>query len=123
MKTSSAKNPDLKTAQGCCATNLVLPGLGSIIGGQKSGYPQLTLCLAGFTLTMAGGIRFITWSLAHWKEFQDPNADPATALENTKHILYYFCWPFLGMVIFAAAWVWSFFTSRKMLAQAKNLSS
>ena len=62
MKSSSAQAPppiiDRKTALGClCANLLVLPGLGSLTAGKRSGYWQIALALLGFVSTSL----FATW--------------------------------------------------------------
>jgi hypothetical protein len=120
MKTfSGPKNHDATTAQGCFATNLVMPGLGSLAGGRKTvGIAQLALCGAGFTLTLATGIKFIFWALAHWSEFHDPNpaADP---MQPLRDLWQHARWPVLGMLLFGLAWFWALFTSRSLLAEAK----
>jgi len=119
MKTfSGPKNHDAATAQGCFATNLVMPGLGSLAGGRKVGIAQLALCGAGFTLTLATGVRFIFWALAHWSEFQNPdtNTDP---MQPLRDLWQHARWPVVGMLLFALAWFWALFTSRSLLAEAK----
>jgi hypothetical protein len=55
-------------ARGCFTTNLAIPGLGSIVGGRKIGYLQMTICFAGQAISLIFGVRFIYWSLAHWSE-------------------------------------------------------
>src|SRR5665213_957909 len=89
MKTSSGQeSPDAagrQKAQACLATNLVMPGLGSLVGGHKlGGLIQLGLGLAGFALTLICGTQFIYWTLAHWSEYHDVNAtmDPLKPLRD-----------------------------------------
>ena len=111
-----------QNAQGCFATNLVMPGLGSLAGGRKVGVPQIVLCLAGFAITLGFGVRFIFWALAHWAEFygSNPDADPFAPLRDLWQQAR---WPFLGIGLFAIAWVWALLTSRSLLAEAKTKSA
>jgi hypothetical protein len=120
MKTfSGQKSPDapaLQKAQGYLATNLAVPGLGSLVAGRKVGLLQMVLYLSGFVITMVCGIRFVHWSLAHWTEYHNPNADPVEALAAMwQHVR----WPFLGVAMCLLAWFWSWQTSRSLLAATK----
>lgn len=126
MKTfSGSKSHDVagrQTAQGYAATNVVLPGLGSLTAGRKAGLIQLCLCLGGFGMTLGFGTRFIFWALAHWSEFQNvgPDADP---LKNLRDLLEHACWPLLGIILFAISWLWALLTSRSLLNESKNKSA
>jgi hypothetical protein len=121
MKTSSGpKSPDdpaRQKARGYWATNLAIPGLGSLVGGRKVGVVQLVLYLSGFAITMVFGIRFVNWSLANWSEYHNPNTDPMAALSAMwAHAR----WPFLGVAMCLLAWCWSLLTSRSLLAESKS---
>jgi hypothetical protein len=122
MKTYSApessESARRQAAQGCFSTNLVMPGLGSLVGGRKVGLFQLALCLCGFVMTLATGIRFIFWSLSHWAEYYNPkpDADPFAPLHD---LWIHGRWPVLGTVLFGVAWLWAFSTSRAILADSK----
>jgi hypothetical protein len=122
MKTSSgSENPDApgqQRAKGYLATNLVMPGMGSLAAGNKVGLWQLGLYLAGFAISMGFGLRFILWALAHWSEFQtlDPRMDP---LQPLRDLFYQARWPVLGIVMCAVSWFWSLRTSRALLAAEK----
>jgi hypothetical protein len=116
------KNHDvngLQNAQGCFTTNLVMPGLGSLVGGRKIGIVQLALCLAGFGITLGFGVHFIFWALAHWSEFygNNPDADPLVPLRDLWQQAR---WPMLGIFVFAFTWLWALFTSRSILREAKS---
>lgn len=124
MKTfSGQKNHEdasRQNARGYLASNLVMPGLGSIASGRKVvGLSQLALSLASFAMTLGCGVRFIYWSLAHWSEYHGPNAgaggDPLKPLldlwEQAR-------WPLLGIAMFAISWLWALVTSRSLLAAA-----
>lgn len=123
MKTFSGQKNDgngRQTAQGYCATNLVMPGLGSLVGGRKAaGLSQLALCLTGFGLTLGCGVRFFFWALAHWDEFHNPNPNDDT-LAPLRDLWQHARWPVLGMFLFGIAWLWALATSRSMLAAAQN---
>ena len=101
MKTSSAAQErsrvDRPKAWSCLVSNLlVLPGIGSVMAGRRSGYAQIILGLVGFGLTMVAAVRFV---LAWGQEFELPN-DPG---------LYRMA--IIGIAMFLAAWFWSLFTS------------
>ena len=119
MKTSSGpESPDLSArqrAQGCFTANLAVPGLGSLMGGRKAGYVQMALCLSGLAISTICGFRFISWSLAHWSEYHNPDADPLFALRDLWN---HARWPLLGISLFAIAWGWALLTSWVLLAQA-----
>ena len=122
MKTfSGQKNHDnaRQTAQGCFASNLVMPGLGSLAGGRKVGLPQLALCLLGFAITLGFGVRFIFWSLAHWSEFYGSTL-PADPLAPLRDLWQQARWPLLGIFLFIVAWFWALLTSRSLLAKTKT---
>jgi hypothetical protein len=109
-----------ETARGCFTTNLVIPGLGSLVGGRKIGYVQLVVCFSGLAISLIFGVRFILWSLAHWDEFHDPNADPIAALRD---LWFQARWSLLGIVLFAIAWLWALLTSCLLLSEAKKKSA
>jgi hypothetical protein len=115
----SHDNPARQKAQGCMATNLALPGLGSLAGGKKIGVLQLALCLASFAITLGFGARFIFWSLANWSEYHGANAD----MDPFKPLLDLWRqarWPLLGIALFGISWFWALLTSRALLAESKN---
>ena len=103
-------------AKGLLATNLVMPGLGSLADGRKVGLVQLVLCLVGFGLTMGCGIHFIYWSLAHWAEYQTAS-DLSDPWKPLRDLWQQARWPLLGIFLFLVSWVWALATSRSMLSQ------
>jgi hypothetical protein len=123
MKIFSARaSPDtdaVQKAQGCLATNLALPGLGSLAGGRKIGVFQLILCFAGFAISLGCGVRFVFWTLAHWSEFYGPDGEP-DPLIRLHNLWQQARWPFLGVALFAVSWFWSLLTSWSLLAEAKG---
>jgi hypothetical protein len=106
-------------AKGCLASNLAVPGVGSLAGGHKVGLFQLGLCLAGFGLTLGSGLRFIFWTLAHWEEYYGPNP-PSDPMKPLFDLWVHARWPLLGMALFACAWLWALSTSLAMLAETKK---
>ena len=119
---SGRESPDhagRQTAQGYLASNLALPGVGSLAAGRKVGLLQLGLCLLGFGLTLGFGIRFIYWTLAHWSEFYGPDVEP-DPFRPLHDMWQQARWPLLGIALFACAWLWALLTSRSLLAAAKN---
>lgn len=57
---------DRRTAWACLTTNqFVLPGMGSLISGRRSGYLQALLALAGMITSAV----FAGWLLLHWGQF------------------------------------------------------
>ena len=126
MKTfSGPKNHDAagrKTAQGYAATNVVLPGLGSLTAGRKVGFIQLVLCLGGFGMTLGFGMRFVFWALAHWSEFQNANPD-VDPLKNLRDLWDQARWPLLGIFMFLVSWLWALSTSRSLLIKSRDKSA
>lgn len=113
----SRKPLSLEAAQGCLASNLALPGLGSVMAGRPSGYVQLLLAAGAMALTAIFGGRFIYWALAHWADLYGPQADPAEALlEIWQHVR----WAFLGFVFFGVSWLWSLETGRRLVQESKK---
>ncbi|MDR3459097.1 MAG: hypothetical protein P4N60_16765 [Verrucomicrobiae bacterium] len=111
-----------QAAKGCLATNLVMPGLGSLVGGRKIGYVQLAISLTGFTVSLVFGTHFIFWALAHWSEYHGANA-PEDPLQPLRDLWREARWPMLGMGLFAVALLWSMGTSRSLLAEAKQMEA
>jgi len=122
MKISSAPvNPETSVkeiARGCLTANLAIPGMGSLVGGRKVGYAQLSVCFTGFGLTLVSGVHCIYWTLAHWEELHDPNLiDPFAAL---REVFLHMRWPLLGIALFIAAWLWALMTSYSLLRIATS---
>ncbi len=82
---------------------LVLPGLGSVMAGQKaSGYLQMLLALVGSVITLVAVVK-LAWAWV--QEFQLPG-DPAL-----------YRWTILGIGIFLVSWIWSLLTSLALFRQ------
>ena len=103
------------------ASNLAVPGLGSLVGGRKVGILQMALYLSGFGITIGFGLQFVYWSLAHWSEYHGPNAE-ADPIKTLVDLWQHARWPFLGIGMCLLSWCWSLVTSRSLLAEteAKN---
>jgi hypothetical protein len=104
------------------ATNLAVPGLGSLVGKRKVGVLQIALYLAGFVITIIFGLRFVYWSLAHWSEYHGPNAD-ADPIKTLSDLWQHARWPFLGIAMCFSSWLWALVTSRSLLAEIKTKSA
>ena len=109
---------DRQTAQACVATNLGLPGFGSIMAGRVVGYAQAVITLPGFALTLLGGVRSLVWFFSNWSKLYDPMAD---GWENLHNMWLSIRWPLLGMLLFGTSWLWAALTSWQILrAVPKN---
>jgi hypothetical protein len=106
-------------ARGFLASNLAMPGSGSLAAGRRVGLWQLGLCFCGFGLSLAFGVQFAYWSLAHWTEiraatdFNDP-------FKPLREVLLHARWLLLGIGLFAVSWLWALSTSRSLLKAAKS---
>jgi hypothetical protein len=106
-------------ARGFLATNLAMPGAGSLAAGRKIGLVQLALCLTGFTLTTVSGLQFVYWSLANWSKYHGPNVE-MDPLKPLIDLWQHARWPLLGVALFAISWLWALLTSRSLLAESKR---
>ncbi len=112
---------DRQTAQACAATNLGLPGFGSLMAGRAVGYAQAALTLAGFALTLICGLQSFVWFFQNWSKLNDPMADPADTL---LALWLGVRWPLLGMALFAVSWLWAQVSSLMILRSVpKNHSA
>jgi hypothetical protein len=106
-----------QNAQGCVATNLGLPGFGSVMAGRAVGYLQATLTLAGFVLTLLFGLKFILWCLRHWSEIYGAQADP---LETWLALWRELRWALFGIILFVLAWLWALATNLGIMNQVRQ---
>jgi hypothetical protein len=109
MRTSSEgpgpARGDRAKAWSFLVTNLlVLPGLGSVMAGFRSGYLQIILALLGFALTLGFIIHI---ALAWGREFQLPE-DPLP-----------YRGAIVGMAIFLVSWLWSLLVSLRFFREKK----
>ena len=122
MKFSLTPGPrrplDRQTAWGCLTTNQFgLPGLGTLAAGRRTGYGQMALSLAGMALTVAYGVRFITWFASQWDKLQQLQEEPGVYFHE---IWIHLRWPLLGMAVFLAGWLWALASSISIMLQAKS---
>ena len=106
MKTSSVPRScsaiDRPTAWACLLANLlVLPGLGSVTVGRRSGYAQAALALTGVGLTLF----WCGWVVIQWKR--------SGQLPET--VGPYFWTALAGIGLFALAWSWALVSSIRLL--------
>ena len=124
MKTSSANaNPEglsAQTARGCAATNLALPGFGSLMAGRAAGYPQAAMNVAGFGLTLWFGVRFAIWVFQNWSAIYGPEGDPVQTMID---IWLGARWSLLGMALFGVSWLWALLTNAAILHSARQAAT
>ena len=113
MKTSSPR-PARKLLSRSKANNCVLinqcatPGLGSILARRYvAGIGQLFVALAGFGL-------FVAWFVQVMIKFYSLINDSSAEAEMSFRLMK------IGVGIFAAAWIWSWFTSISVMREAKR---
>ncbi|MCU0785078.1 MAG: hypothetical protein MUF81_13725 [Verrucomicrobia bacterium] len=104
-----------QTARGCVATNLALPGFGSLMAGRAIGYAQAVFTVVAFALTVVFGVKFILWGLMNWSKIHDPQADPVETMVAFWHGAR---WALLGMALFAVSWLWALATNASILRAA-----
>ena len=98
---------DKTKARICVTLNLlVLPGLGTIIAGRRSGWLQAVLALVGFGLNIA-------WALWFFARFLRSEELPE---DLTAHV-----WLALtGVALFLVAWLWTLASSLQILREART---
>jgi hypothetical protein len=121
MKISFALGPrrplSRETAWGCLTSNVALPGIGSLVAGRISGYPQVALALGGMGLTLVFGLRFFAWFAANHARLYGPDGNGLDALLEVVRAVR---WAFLGIALFALGWLWALATSLGLLREAKK---
>jgi hypothetical protein len=121
MKISFALGPrrplSRETAWGCLTSNVALPGVGSLVAGRLSGYPQAALALGGMALTLVFGLRFFVWFAANYPRLYGPDTNGLDALLEVLHAVRWAC---LGIALFALGWLWALATSLRLLRDAKK---
>ncbi len=83
------------------ANQAALPGLGSLLAGQRVGWIQVILALTGFVLTLWWAVGFV----AEWIH------TGSLPLELNRRFLI----GLGGVVLFLIAWLWSLATSLQIL--------
>ncbi|MCX8091994.1 MAG: hypothetical protein N3I86_13845 [Verrucomicrobiae bacterium] len=107
---------DRDVARACLATNLALPGLGTLMAGRWIGLVQALVTLTAFALTLVGGVKFFIWFAAHRGQFDDPLSDP---VENLRALWGAARWPLLGIALFALNWLWALASSWQILRASR----
>ena len=102
------------------ATNLALPGFGSLMARRAAGYPQAALTVAGFGLTMLFGVRFGIWVFQNWSAIYGSETDP---LQMMLNIWLAVRWAFLGMALFGVSWLWSLASNAAILRSARHAAA
>jgi hypothetical protein len=83
----------------------MVPGLGTLITGRRSGFVQVLVSQTGFGLTLIWGIWFATtWARTH---------------ELPTELGPFFKHGVAGALMFFAAWIWSLVSSLSILRRAK----
>ena len=88
------------------ANALVLPGLGSLIAGRRSGWAQAAVALAGFALTAV----WFVWFVAAWLREGSFPLDAGPYLPAGA----------LGVVLFALSWVWALATGLQLVRRSRG---
>ena len=97
--------PDRQAAWVCLTSNLVLPGLGTLVARRRvTGLLQLVISQIGFVLT-------VVWAVLFVRDWIHRGSWPDDA---TPHL-----WlGLLGVALFFLAWIWSLASSLEMLARS-----
>jgi hypothetical protein len=77
------------------ANAVVLPGLGSLVAGRRSGWAQVALALTGMALTLS----WLLLVVADWRRAGQPESLPRVPLLLA------------GLGLFAAGWLWALHTA------------
>ncbi|MFZ5806423.1 MAG: hypothetical protein ACOY3I_04385 [Verrucomicrobiota bacterium] len=108
MKPSST-DPRLANAYGYLATNLlVLPGLGSYLGGKKNeGLAQMILTLCGMALSLYGLLDLLLNMFRYKSNW--------LALFGGSEFLILIA----GVAVFLTGWLWSFWSAYQIIRESK----
>jgi hypothetical protein len=124
MKLSLACGPrrplDRTDAWGCVTTNqFVLPGLGSLVAGRRTGYLQAALAVIGFVCSAM----FAVWLIRTWLGLHPMPEDwetwKALFAQWKPHLI-------LGAVGFGGfgiAWLWALASSLAILRESRSAPS
>jgi hypothetical protein len=84
------------------ANAVVLPGLGSLVAGRRSGWGQAALALAGFALSLS----WLSLVVEDWRRAGLPESLPRVPMLLA------------GVGLFAAGWLWALHTAWSALRAA-----
>ncbi len=105
MEATPPRLPDRSQTRAWLLTNLlVLPGLGSVLGGRRRGWLQMILALGGFGLTAWWATLFVV----EWVR------DKTFPLTGGSHLAA----GLIGVLLFIIAWVWGLVTGLNLLRTA-----
>lgn len=99
------------------ATNLALPGFGSLMAKRAAGWPQAALTVVGFGLTTIFGVRFMIWFFQNTDLLYGRESDP---VESMMALWRAVRWALLGIGLFAVSWLWSLATNAEILRSSKR---
>ncbi len=95
------------------ANQLALPGVGTVLAGQKIGYAQLTLSVAGVICVTVFLIHAVPQLGGLLRQLTNPSDDPDAALEFLAQWVPWLGVAFAGIVLWGIAWFWALGTSVK----------
>ena len=107
MRKDAFRPSDEDQARSWLLTNLlVLPGLGSVLGGKRVGYVQAVLAVTGMLFSMV----FVVAMVREWWSMR-------TIPELTGRL---FIMGVGGVFVFGCAWLWGLFTGLGLLRDARR---
>jgi hypothetical protein len=104
----------------CAATNLAMPGIGSLLAKRAVGWPQATLTVTAFTLTAFFGLKFVLWFFQNRAYLFGDESDPIELLQSMWQNVRF---ALLGMGLFIFSWLWALITNASILRAAKKAHS
>lgn len=112
LRLGSRKPMNREWALASLATNVALPGAGTLLIGRVTGYLQMAVALGGVGLTLVYGVGFIRWFLENRLVLMSPDQEPFV---NLGVVWMQLRMPLLGFALFAGGWVWSVISSLLLL--------
>ena len=114
MKTSSEATPNSSRrnlSSWVCVTinQAAFPGLGTILSGRRIGYAQATIMLAGFFMTMAFMLYYLTCATRYATTATWTEAEFSSKYKPHLWALYW------GIGCCVTAWIWSLASSLQIL--------
>jgi hypothetical protein len=101
----------------CAATNLGMPGFGSLLAKRAVGWPQAVLTVAAFIMTTFFGLKFAIWFLQNRAYLFSDEADPVELLQSLWRNVRF---ALLGIGLFIFSWLWAMITNLSLWSAAKN---
>lgn len=97
------------------SNQLVLPGLGSLVAGHKTGYAQVALALIGMVLSSA----FAAWFFTAWWHAPHAPADVDELKQFFAGGMAYVKAGGIGFACFLLGWFWALATSINIVRESK----